>query len=125
MCLLSISRVTRLEGIIFIYLNGESSEISVKCKNLRIIKLSPFNSIHRVSPKFPKKNMKSKSLLQSCRFSKYVDLINSRLSGATLHIRHVSLYIIFYVIIPDKGKAFPLQAWTGSWGSWRMRLQNF
>jgi hypothetical protein len=23
-----------------------------------------------------------------------------------------------------KGKAFPLQAWTGPWGSWRLRLQN-
>jgi hypothetical protein len=24
-----------------------------------------------------------------------------------------------------KGKAFPLQAWTGPWGSQRLRLQNF
>jgi hypothetical protein len=24
-----------------------------------------------------------------------------------------------------KGKAFPLQAWTGLWGSRRLRLQNF
>jgi hypothetical protein len=24
-----------------------------------------------------------------------------------------------------KGKAFPIQAWTGPWGSWRLRLQNF
>jgi hypothetical protein len=24
-----------------------------------------------------------------------------------------------------KGKAFPLQAWTGPWGSNRLRLQNF
>ena len=24
-----------------------------------------------------------------------------------------------------KGKAFPLQAWTGIWGSRRLRLQNF
>jgi hypothetical protein len=24
-----------------------------------------------------------------------------------------------------KGKAFPLQAWTGPWGSRRLRLQNF
>jgi hypothetical protein len=23
-----------------------------------------------------------------------------------------------------KGKAFPLQAWTGPWGSWRLRLRN-
>jgi hypothetical protein len=22
-------------------------------------------------------------------------------------------------------KAFPLQAWKGPWGSWRLRLQNF
>ena len=24
-----------------------------------------------------------------------------------------------------KDKAFPLQAWAGPWGSWRLRLQNF
>ena len=28
-------------------------------------------------------------------------------------------------VIKDKGKAFPLQAWTGPWGSRRLRLQNF
>ena len=27
--------------------------------------------------------------------------------------------------IKYKGKAFPLQAWTGPWGSRRLRLQNF
>ena len=24
-----------------------------------------------------------------------------------------------------KGKAFPLQVWTGPWGSWRLMLKNF
>jgi hypothetical protein len=28
-------------------------------------------------------------------------------------------------ILQGKGKAFPLQAWTGPWGSRRLRLQNF
>jgi hypothetical protein len=27
--------------------------------------------------------------------------------------------------VSGKGKAFPLQAWTGPWGSRRLRLQNF
>jgi hypothetical protein len=27
--------------------------------------------------------------------------------------------------VNSKGKAFPLQAWTGPWGSRRLRLQNF
>jgi hypothetical protein len=30
-----------------------------------------------------------------------------------------------YCINVHKGKAFPLQAWTGPWGSRRLRLQNF
>jgi hypothetical protein len=28
-------------------------------------------------------------------------------------------------VIKGKGKAVPLQAWTGPWGSRRLRLQNF
>jgi hypothetical protein len=27
--------------------------------------------------------------------------------------------------VKGKGKAFPLQAWPGSWGARRLRLQNF
>jgi hypothetical protein len=33
--------------------------------------------------------------------------------------------IIIIIIIIIKGKAFPIQAWTGPWGSRRLRLQNF
>jgi hypothetical protein len=29
------------------------------------------------------------------------------------------------VLVKVKGKAFPLQTWTGPWGSRRLRLQNF
>jgi hypothetical protein len=29
------------------------------------------------------------------------------------------------VMVKVKGKAFPLHAWTGPWGCWRLRLQNF
>jgi hypothetical protein len=38
-----------------------------------------------------------------------------------------AFYHTFYVISIAKniGKAFPLQDWTGPWGSQRLRLQNF
>jgi len=29
------------------------------------------------------------------------------------------------ILVKGKGKAIPLQAWTGSEGSWRMRLSDF
>jgi hypothetical protein len=34
------------------------------------------------------------------------------------------LFSLAFIVIV-KGKAFPLQAWTGPWGSRRLRLQNF
>jgi hypothetical protein len=47
------------------------------------------------------------NLKKSHRSFKFFDTIN------TMHLA------------VKKGKAFPPQAWTGPWSSWRLRLQNF
>jgi hypothetical protein len=36
-----------------------------------------------------------------------------------------NLQVMVLLFVDCKGKAFPLQAWTGHWGSRRLRLQNF
>jgi hypothetical protein len=33
--------------------------------------------------------------------------------------------VVVVVVVKVKGKTFPLQAWTGHWGSRRLSLQNF
>jgi hypothetical protein len=38
---------------------------------------------------------------------------------------HNLSFWLFGIYEKCRCKAFPLQAWTGPWGSWRMRLQNF
>jgi hypothetical protein len=45
-----------------------------------------------------------------------------------LHALPISVFLTWSSeqnLVRSKGKAFPLQAWTGPWGSRRLRLQNF
>jgi hypothetical protein len=48
------------------------------------------------------------------------------LNGLTINLIEFSgNYSTQYVPPVVKGKAFPLQAWTGPWDSRELRLQNF
>jgi hypothetical protein len=38
---------------------------------------------------------------------------------------HKKVALLILNLDKVKGKAFPLQAWSGPWGSKRLRLQNF
>ena len=53
----------------------------------------------------------------------YVHFISSRLKRANQLSSSWMKELIN--VLKGKGKAFPLQAWTGPWGFRRLRLQNF
>jgi hypothetical protein len=65
--------------------------------------------------------------------SKQAATINSWINKNQDINKHTCKYILkkankpskFKINIRVEGKAFPLQAWIGPWGSRRLRLQNF
>jgi hypothetical protein len=80
--------------------------------------LEAWISVLNDSQVFPKDFCKQSSMQI---FNTYLKCHLSPPDGSRGQVVIMSCTLFFYIY----GKAFPLQAWTGPWGSRRLRLQNF